>query len=261
MEGRLVLFEHGMGSGHRGYMREIEMLAKHGYLVFAYDHTGCMESGGETTGGFVQSLIDLNDAVNALKKHETYGDWDISVMGHSWGGFSTMNIAALHPDISHVVAMSGFRSVKAMLAQAFGGLLSFAGKKLYAKEQVANPEFIGYDAAESLRNTKTKVMLVHSVDDKVVSYKKHFAMLEQELAENKNITFVTVNDKGHNPNYMVDAVQYKDAFFATYQKMLKKKKLNTEAEKKAFVAQYDWNRMTEQDTDFWNKVFDFLDDK
>ena len=42
-EDRLIVFDHGFGSGHRAYMREIDMLAKHGYKVFAYDHTGCME--------------------------------------------------------------------------------------------------------------------------------------------------------------------------------------------------------------------------
>ena len=44
--GRLVVFDHGMGNGHRAYMREIERLARAGYLVFSYDHTGCMEPGG-----------------------------------------------------------------------------------------------------------------------------------------------------------------------------------------------------------------------
>ena len=72
MENRLVIFEHGMGGGHRSYMREIETIAKKGYLVFAYDHTGCMESGGETTGGFSQSLMDLDDVLTALKRKEAY---------------------------------------------------------------------------------------------------------------------------------------------------------------------------------------------
>ena len=44
--GRIVVFDHGFGGGHRSYMKEIELLCRHGYLVFSYDHTGCMESGG-----------------------------------------------------------------------------------------------------------------------------------------------------------------------------------------------------------------------
>jgi hypothetical protein len=65
--GRLIVFDHGFGGGHRAYMTEIEMLCRHGYRVFAYDHTGCMESEGENTKGFSQSLNDLDCCIKALK--------------------------------------------------------------------------------------------------------------------------------------------------------------------------------------------------
>ena len=35
VEGRIVVFDHGMGGGHRSYMREIEKLCRHGFLVFS----------------------------------------------------------------------------------------------------------------------------------------------------------------------------------------------------------------------------------
>ena len=90
---KLIIFDHGMGGGHRSYFREIETLAKKGYLVFSYDHTGCMESEGENTRGFAQSLNDLDCCVKALKKVDFLKGFDISVIGHSWGGFSSMNIS------------------------------------------------------------------------------------------------------------------------------------------------------------------------
>ena len=91
IEGRLVVFDHGFGGGHRSYMKEIEMLCKHGFLVFAYDHTGCMESEGVNPNGMAQSLRDLNDCITALKQVARFANLDISVMGHSWGGFSSLN--------------------------------------------------------------------------------------------------------------------------------------------------------------------------
>ena len=81
--GRIVVFDHGFGGGHRSYMKEIELLCRHGYLVFAYDHTGCMESGGEDIHGFSQSLRDLDDCLKALKASDRCKDLDFSVMGHS----------------------------------------------------------------------------------------------------------------------------------------------------------------------------------
>ena len=100
---RLIVFEHGMGGGHRAYMKEIEMLARHGYTVYSYDKTGCMESEGDTTNGFAASLSDLNCCISALKAEENFSNFRISVVGHSWGAFAAMNICALHPNIAHIV--------------------------------------------------------------------------------------------------------------------------------------------------------------
>ena len=65
--------------------------------------------------------------------------------------------------------------------------------------------------------------------------------------------------KAHNPNYTEEAVKYKDAFFAAYQKALKKKQFKTEADKQAFKAGYDWNKMTGQDMKVWKMIFEVLD--
>lgn len=256
--GRIVIFDHGMGSGHRGYMKEIELIAREGYLVFAYDHTGCMESGGETTGGFAQSLVDLNDAVCAVKSIAELKGCDISVVGHSWGAFSTMNICALHPDISHVAAMSGFIAVECIVNQSFGGLLSLFRKKIYAIEQASNPEFVRYNAVKSLGEYNGKALIIHSEDDNVCSCKFNFDVLRKELFGKRNISFLKVNGKNHNPNYTEDAVKYKDEFFEIYKKELKADKLNSENKKKAFILRFDWDRMTAQDMSVWQEIFDFL---
>ncbi len=257
-ENRLVIFDHGMGSGHTGYMTEIEKLCKAGFRVFAYDHTGCMKSGGETTNGFAQSLHDLDDAVKALKKDEKYSSLPISVIGHSWGGFSTLNISALHPDIEKAVAMSGFISVPQILKGFFKGPLAPFCKKILALEAKSNPDYIRYSALETLKSTKTRVLVIHSEDDKTVSSKNNFDILQNELSGRENISFLRLTGKNHNPNYTDDAVKYKDAFFAEYQKALKKKALVTEEDKKAFKAKYDWGKMTAQDEKVWAEILKFM---
>ena len=144
-EDRLIVFDHGFGGGHRAYMREIELLCRQGYLVYSYDHTGCMESEGDSPNGLAQSLCDLNDCLTALKQLEGCEELDISVMGHSWGGFSTLNICALHPDVSHIVVFSGFISVEQMLVQNFNGILKGFRKCIYQLEAEKNAEKAGRD--------------------------------------------------------------------------------------------------------------------
>ena len=256
---RLVVFDHGFGGGHRAYMKEIHMLCKHGYRVFAYDHTGCMESGGETPNGLSQSLCDLNDCIAMLKADPRYAGTDISVMGHSWGAFSTLNITALHPDISHIVAMAGYVSVPEMIGTFFSGLLKGYRKAVLAVETESNPRFIAYNAVETLSRSKTKALLIYSENDSMCP-RKHYDILHAGLEGKDNIRFLLLPNKGHNPNYTEDAVKYLNEFGKARAKLARKKGLTAE-EKAAFVASYDWERMTVQDEAVWAAVFEHLDNK
>ena len=257
--GRIIVFDHGMGSGHRGYMKEIEQLARRGYLVFAYDHTGCMESGGDSTGGFLQSLKDLNDALTTLKADKKYKDCTYSVVGHSWGAFSTLNICALHPDVTHICAMSGFISLEAVLRQFFGGIMWIFGRRILKEETASNPKFAAYNAADSLKDSSVKALIIHSDDDHTVDCAKHFGVMEKALAHKDNIKFLKVTGKAHNPNYTEAAVRYKDEFFADFKQAMSDGSLVFDEDKKKFKGSYDWNRMTMQDDKLWNVIFKHLE--
>jgi pimeloyl-ACP methyl ester carboxylesterase len=254
--GKLVVFEHGMGNGHRAYMREIETLCKAGFLVFSYDHTGCMESGGENTNGFAQSLADLNDCIGMLKELTEIADRSLSVVGHSWGGFSTMNIGALHPEITHLVVLSGFISVEKIVNQSFSGPLKFFRRGILELERQMNPVFAEADGVRSLRDTRAKVLLIHSEDDPMVSMKFHFEELRTLLGGMKNIRFLAQKGKFHNPTYTDEAVVYKDKFFADFQKA--RSGLKTPEQKKAFMEGFNFRKMTEQDQAVWKEITDHL---
>ncbi len=254
---RLVIFEHGMGCGHRGYMREIATICAAGYPVFTYDHTGTLASGGEHIGGFTQSLSDLNRAIYALKDSGEADGKRLAVIGHSWGGFSTMNIGALHRDITHIVAMSGFTSPKKIIGAMLGKLRIYL-PKVFKTEVERFGGLAEADACFSLLTTEVKALIVHSRDDNLVPYYM-FEELERATSGRENIRCVTLDGKRHNPNYTESAVRYKDEFFAERATMKKKKRLETEAQRREFVAKWDWARMTEQDMDFWQMVFDFLE--
>ena len=255
---RLVIFDHGFGGGHRSYMKEIERLCRGGYRVLAYDHTGCMESGGENTNGMAQSLRDLNDCLLAVKADERLAGLDISVMGHSWGGFSTLNISSLHPEISHVVVLSGFVSGEEIVASFFGGIMKPYRKAVMKLERETNPYFSTFSATESLKNTRAKCLLIYSENDKLVP-RHHFDLLSEALSENENVELLLVSGKGHNPNYTVDAVAYLGEYLSSRARLRKKKKLATDEEKASFLASFDWHRMTEQDEEIFAKIFACLE--
>lgn len=254
---RLIVFDHGFGGGHRAYMKEIEKLCRHGYRVFAYDHTGCMASGGESPNGLAQSLCDLNDCITMLRADARYAKVDISVMGHSWGAFSTLNITALHPDISHIVALCGFVSVPEMIATFFAGPMKGYRKAVLALEEQSNPVFVTYNAAQTLATSQTKALLIYSENDKLC-VRSHYDLLRARLEGKENVHLWLVHDKGHNPNYTVEAVAYLERFGKARSKLLRKKGVTAE-QKAAFVASFDWEKMTQQDENVWRVIFEHLD--
>ena len=256
-KGRLIVFDHGFGGGHRAYMKEIELLCRHGYLVLAYDHTGCMESGGASPNGLAQSLCDLNDCLSAIKKDERLGALTLSVIGHSWGAFSTMNIPALHPEVSHIVAMCGFVSVEEMMKTFFAGPLKGYRKAVLALEQQSNPEFFAFHALASLSHTQAKALLIYSENDQLCR-KAHYDILKDGLDGKENVQFLLEKNKGHNPNYTQDAVKLLGKFSKARAKFLKKKKA-TKEQKAQFVASFDWDKMTAQDEAVWQCIFSHLD--
>lgn len=256
---RLIIFEHGMGAGgHRAYLREIEMIARRGVTVFSYDHTGCAASEGDTIYGFSGSVADLDDCIRALRADENFKNREISVIGHSWGAFSTMNIISLHKDIKSIVAMSGFISVADMQKEVIPFILSPFRKHLFALEERANPDYVNHNAREALLKTDADVLIIHSVDDKIVKCKNHFMKLKKALSGKQNVRFILESGKNHSPNYTREAAKYKDEFFAALSAKKRANELLTDEARREFVASFDWYRMTEQDEAVWAEIYKTL---
>lgn len=257
---KLVVFDHGMGVGHRPYMREIETICKAGYLVYSYDHEGTANSEGKNIRGLTGSLRDLNMALNAIKETEYYEGREVIVIGHSWGGFSTKNIAAFHPDVKKVIPISGLSSLECAMSHIVPDFMKSARRAIIAFEEAMNPGYSTISARDSIRNSGVKALICHSSDDLMVPAKIHHAPLEDELKDLPGIRFITVNDRGHNPNFTQEAVKVKDEFFAEKRNLEKKRKLKTPEAKAAFIAKYDFWKMTEQDMTFWSQIFDFIEE-
>ena len=255
----LVVFDHGMGGGHRSYMKEIELLCRSSFEVFAYDHTGCMESEGKDINGFTQSLSDLDSALRALGS-TPYSARALFAIGHSWGGYAVLNVTALHPEIERVVSLSGFRSADAIIDQVTVGLVRPARKAVKNFVRSTNPDFYDFDALKTLSDSKSRFLLIHSADDKTVDPKLHFYPLREKLSAKENIEFFEVDGKGHNPNYTRDAVLLLGSFLGQLRKKMKSGELNDPASRKAFRDSFDWDAITEQDGEVWEKIVSFFSD-
>lgn len=252
---RLIVFDHGMGYGHVAYMKEIELIARRGYTVFTYDHTGCRESEGESIVGFAQSLCDLDYAVNDVRTVEGYRDVPISVIGHSWGGFAALNISALHKDIESCVSISGFIAVERMIEQFFSGILKFYRPSVLRLEHEANPMYSLIDARKNLKDTSARILYIASDDDPTVKKEYHY----DSLVGNEKVELMLVHGKKHNPNYTSDAASELAKMSGAMTEGMKKNSFKTPEDAEKFRTSWDWHRITAQDVELWNKIFDFIE--
>lgn len=256
---KIVIFEHGMGVGHVAYMQEIAVICRHGYTVFTYDHTGTRCSEGKNIGGFAQSVSDLERAVAHVRTLPDLKDARIIVIGHSWGGYSTMNIPALCDDVDCVVAMSGYISVKEIQAQAMGGMLRLYRRAVYKREVEAFPKYAHLDGRESLKNSSVRALIIHSRDDKTCSFKRHFLKLQSALSDSENVSFLALDGKNHHPTYSDEAIKYRNEYDREKRKKRKAGLLDTEEARISFAKNYDFERMSRQDSDVWRVIFDLID--
>lgn len=256
---KLIVFDHGLGTGHRAYMREIETLCRHGYLVYSFDHTGSGRSEGEHVDGLLGSLADMDDCLDMIKKIPGISEREISLVGHSRGGFSSLNVIAYHPEVKSVVAISAFLSLNSMLKQLVPSVIFPFRRKIFELEKRHNRKYADASAIKTLEKTTTPVLLIHSLDDEVVKAKYNILSLRKQLFDRDNLDFMLLNGKGHSPHYTTEAAIYKREFFRHHGLLKKKGLLEVEEQKAMLLELYDWYSMTDQDDDVWEKIFKFLD--
>ena len=251
----LVVFCHGMGGGHRSYMREIERICREGYEVLAYDNIGCWESDGKDIRGLSESVNDLVSCMDFIASSESFRDRNLHIIGHSWGGYAAGNIMNFRTaNIKSVTVISGFASIDSFSDGGFGVVLKAFKKNLLAFERKANPDYADSCSVDAFKDTGAKVLLIHSRDDRMADIRTGLEYVRARVV-NPNVTYLEVDGKDHNPNYTTDAVHYFREVFDEYENLVRRKKLRTPDQKKAFLAPVDFVRMTEQDEEIWKRIF------
>ena len=255
----LVIFCHGLGGGHRSYMREIELICSRGYEVLSYDNVGCWESEGENIRGLSEAVNDLVSCIDFLAGSYNLKGRKLHIIGHSWGGYAAGNILNFRrKNIKSVTVISGFASVNTIIFGGYGGKMKIFRRGIIKFERKANPDYADCCSVDAFKETKAKVLLIHSKDDPVCATACGMDYVRPRV-DNPNVSYLEVDGKFHNPNYTADAVAYMQQSFGEYQALLKQKKLKSLEEKKAFMDLRDFRRMTEQDPEVWTAIFDHME--
>lgn len=246
---KVILFLPGIGPGHKAYMKEINELTKAGYKVITLDYEGCGYSKGNRFPSINQPTIDVLGLLKVLNLKE-----EIVIVGHSLGAYTALNVINKVNKINRAIIISGFLNVKY-------GMMKFVKSHLIASkiskyEHHLHPEFDAINNLKYLKQTSDHILFIHSQDDQKASYK--LIINKVEALNNPHLSFIKTNDKHHNPNYTVEAVNYKDKVIDKYLYLLKKGKLNSVNQKKAYFNDVNIDKMTDQDPIIIKKILNFI---
>ena len=248
---KLVVFCHGLGAGHTAYLAEIEYLCKNGLQVLTLDYTGCDRSGGDGMLSVNRPTRDVIELLDYLKPAE-----ELSVVGHSLGGYTALNVIRMVDKIKRGVIISGFLFSRQMLGHFIKNRLIH-----YLVEQVErknDPAIARADNAEYLKTTTDRLLFIASEDDPMVPFSIG-AGLAQTLGNDK-LEFLVEQNKKHNPTYTAEALAFMQESFGTLNRLVAEGKLQTLEEKQAFFADRPAAKMTAQDPRVMDAVVKFIKD-
>lgn len=260
---KLIVFCHGIGPGHTAYVREIEKLAKNGYYVLTIDYCGCDKSEGDSLGSINEPTKDVIDFIDYIKDGidnniSEFKDKEIVLVGHSLGAYTALNVIDLRNDIKKAVLISGFISLILELKGGSHIPFGFVFKSITNYEKKVNAKYCNINNLKYLKNTSDKILFIHSKDDPIVPYKTSTYKIFKNN-KNENLDFLIVDNKSHNPNYSSSGLKYMKDTFNEYSKLIKENKLNTKEDKIKFMKDKDLFKMTDQDEEVWNKIFNHIE--
>lgn len=249
---KLILLCPGIGPGHTSYLAEIETLCRAGYRVLTLDYTGCGASGGDRLYSINAPTKDVSELLDYLHPQE-----EILPIGHSLGGYTVLNLAHLRSDITKAVVISGFVSIADEM-KGFVKLWLLANTvKRY--ERNLDPNLGAIDNRAYLSSTKDRILWIHSTDDPMVNYKYNAGRVAK--MQNRNVRLITFENKKHNPQYTVKALETMNAWIGEYSRLVQEKKLDSPEARQAYFSDKPIQRMTEQDASVWDEILRFLGQK
>lgn len=247
---KIVLFCHGIGPGHTAYLKEIEEMAKRGYKVLTLDYEGCEESKGDNLRSLNAPSRDVIDLINYLSLKE-----EIVLMGHSLGGHTVLNVASVRDDIHKVISMSPFLSIKSLFQTMIKSKFVLSRILRYEKKQ--EPDFFKIDLVNYLKVTNDNVLFIQSMDDQIIP--SRISIEVAETIDNPHLSIIKVNNRKHNPNYTLEAVNYMNDVFGKYNELLNQGKMNLDEERIDFFKNVSLPKLVSQDQEMFDKICEFIE--
>lgn len=242
----IIVFFHGLGDGRASYIKEISLLAKQGYWVFAYDNAGSNESEGRKIGSMGVTVQNQRDFFKYLDGLELVKDLPRYAIGHSWGGYGALISAKPEYGISKIVSLAGYVNFSlvsgAVMKNGFIRKLSRLSMGIYeGKDSLL-------DARDVLKTSKAKVLYIGGEIDKTVLPEISYDLLKKEFGDDDRFSFIQIKESGHTPWRTIEAQHYVYRLFHE----------GISDPYKNVMEEMDLDKATQENSEVMKTIFDFF---
>ncbi len=191
----IVVVVHGFHSGADDYLPIIRYFVQNDYSVFAYDGRGTYDSAGDSTTGFCQSLVDLDNALTYIERSERFSSAKRFLFGHSCGGYAVTSVLELHDGINAVVAVAPVNNCYTLIidkGKQYVGSLADVGLPstfIKAYQAVLFGKYIKCSGVKGINSVNIPVLIAHGVNDKVISYTEQSVIAYRDHIVNPNVEY------------------------------------------------------------------------
>ena len=234
----LIVLVHGFHSGSDDYLPIIMFFVEHGYNVFSYDGCGTYESEGKDLRGFSQGLVDLDNALNFIKKDKRFKKQKLFLFGHSCGGFAVNTVINYHPkDVEAVASIAAVNNCYKLILEKgdqYAGEVASQGFPkdfLDSYQKTIFGKYVRFDAVSGVNKTKIPFFIAHGNNDKTISYEEQSLISHRDEITNPNVTYMTTsgNQSGHTSIWHSKrSNEYQEEVDKTIKKMKSNKKTHDE---------------------------------
>lgn len=220
----LLVFAHGIGSGHEAYLKELLWFVDNGWRVFAYDATGSGRSEGGGTRGLPQSALDLDAALTFAESDPRLNSLPVFLMGHSWGGYAVTAVLNFDHKIAGSASISGFNKPIDMILEWTEDSMGGIRYLMYPFVQIYNAalfgQYSGMTAVDGINKSDVPVLIIHGTEDGTIGYNKSSIIAQKDNITNPNAQFLALEGGGHNNIfYTAEALEYINDFNKDYKEI------------------------------------------
>lgn len=189
----LVIIAHGLHSGGDDYIPIILYLLKNHYSVFSFNYKGTYESGGDSTVGMCESLVDLDHTIDFINSDSRFKNMPLFLIGHSWGGYAVTSVLSIKTNIKACACISAINDGYTIImekGQQYAGNLSLPSKPFFdVYQRYLFKNYVDYNGLKGINESNIPVLVAHGVEDEVISFNLQSIIAYKGKITNPNVIY------------------------------------------------------------------------